>query len=187
MTHQTPLSNLVRNGAVLGVAVILGACAGADKEYPSFAIPTASEETGRVAMRFPAVNVPEPREARPAGEALPAELDARLAAINNRATVAANAFSGSVEGTSALAKAARPNSPESDSYSAALVRIADLASHHSTTQLALADLDQLAANAALSGSAAEESVMIDDLRSDLSRTVAQQSQLLADIAAQLDR
>jgi len=187
MTHQTPFSNLTRNGALFGVAIILSACAGGDKEYPSFTIPTTGDDTGRVAMRFPAVDVPEPRDATPTAVALPAELDARLAAINNRATVAANAFSGGVEGTRALANAARPNSPESDSYSAALVRIADLASHHSTTQLALADLDQLAATAALSGSVAEESVMIDDLRSDLSRTVAQQAQLLADIAAQLNR
>lgn len=168
-------------------ALFLGACAGSSTNYPSFAIPTASEEAGRVAMQFPGVSVPEPRDAVAQPETLPAELDARLAAINNRAMVASKAFSANLSATRTLARSADSAPPDSDRWAEAQIRIADLTLHHNKTSLASAELDALAALAQTSQATPEETGQIAQLQSSLSGILTGQAQQLAEIAGQLDR
>ncbi|MEM7689721.1 MAG: hypothetical protein AAF291_11935 [Pseudomonadota bacterium] len=175
----------------LASVLTLSACAGSRADYPSFAIPTANEEAARVSMRFPGVEVPDVTQAPPPVEPLPAELDARLAAINRRAEAAANAFRADLDGAQSSARAGRASARESDAWANAQLRVADLTAHHSAAQLALADLDALAVTAQLGQSAgtstAKEGQMIAQLQTQLGQTVSEQARLLDQINAQLDR
>lgn len=142
-------------------------------------------------MRFPGVVVPDMETAPTFEEPLPAELDARLAAINTRAVAAANAFTATFDSAQTVVRAGVSSAPESDLWANAQLRVADLTSHHSTTQLALADLDALAVTAQLGQSAgtntANETQMIMQLQTQLDQTVSEQARLLDQINAQMER
>lgn len=172
--------------AISAVSLVSGGCAGAGKDYPSFAIPPANANAGGVSMRFPAVAVPDLRTVNEPEEALPAELDAALAAINNRAMAANAGFSASSNATNAFVAKAVGTARESDAWAEAQLRIARLVTHHSDTHLALADLDQLAVTADLAQSTPDKLAMIADLRSNLVETLAQQARQLTAISAQLE-
>ncbi|MEM7702081.1 MAG: hypothetical protein AAF251_09125 [Pseudomonadota bacterium] len=126
--------------------------------------------------------MPELPDSSTSQDALPAELDARLAAINNRAMVASQAFSANLSATRALARAAVSASPESDRWAEAQIRIADLTLHHNKTSLAAADLDALSVMAETSQATLGETNQIAELQSSLANTLADQAQQLADIA-----
>ena len=194
MIHDACPSSAARALAALalaaGLTTTLGACASAT-DYPSFAIPSPQpDKPGRVAMRFPGVAVPEPREpdALPEAlpEALPSELDAALAANNARAVAANRAFSDTLESAQGLAALAARSPVESDSWAEAQLRLADLVSHHSAADLALADLDEIAARAELAG-AAQELAEIARLRAELAPALEGQARWLDTINAQLAR
>lgn len=138
-------------------------------------------------MQFPGVRVPEPRNTEASQDSLPKELDARLAAINNRAMTASKAFSANLSATQALARSAISASPESDRWAEAQIRIADLTLHHNKTSLAAADLDALAALAKTSKATPEETGQIAQLQSSLSGILTGQARQLAEIDGQLDR
>lgn len=186
MIQRKPLFHTLKPASALVLAAALGACASSG-DYPGFAIPTASESTGRVAMRFPGVNVPEPIVAPQSNEAPPAELDAYLAAIGTRATAANTAFSQKVGSARSLAQAASGANAESDLWSNAQLRLADLTTYHSRAHIALADLDALAAKAELSKSSPADKAAIEDLRAELARTLDAQAKELRTITAQLAR
>ena len=186
MIYGKTLSRRLKSGGVLVLVVALGACASAS-DYPSFAIPTTDNETGRVAMRFPGVSVPEPNAAPSPAEALPAELDAYLAAISTRAKAASNAFSQNLDPAQSLAVAASAVDTESDVWTNAQVRLADLTTFHSRTHIALADLDSLAARAELSQGSPADKAAIEELRAELSRTLDGQAKALASISLKLSR
>lgn len=165
---------------------MLGGCASAG-DYPSFAIPSPQpSEKGRVAMQFPGVAVPDPREPDMAAQALPSELDAALAAINARAMAASRAFSEGLSSTQRLATLAAGSAVESDRWTDAQLQLAELVSHHSAADLALADLDELAARAELTGTA-DEMAEITPLRGAIARMVEDQARALDTINAQLAR
>lgn len=186
MIHRPAFSRQTRTLAALAALATLSACAHSTR-YPSFAIPAATEEAGRVAMRFPGVTVPEPRVLDPEPTALPSELDAALAAINARARAAARDFSASLGPVRNLARLAAGSAPESDRWTSAQIGLAELVSHHSAADLALADLDELAARAALSQSAANEAAEIAQVRASLAPMVEEQARALAGINAELSR
>ncbi len=182
-------------GPMLGLATALGGCASSTK-YPSFAMPAGSQQAdseagssqGRVAMRFPGVAVPEIRadaSAQDWSEELPVELDARLAAINARAMAAGRAFSAGLGPAQQLARIAAGSAVETDSWSTAQLRLADLTSHHSNAHLALAELDRLAATVELAASRPADATDIAELRTKLAQDVGEQARLLAQISAQL--
>ena len=184
MIHTLFLSSKPRSVSVLGAAVLLGACASSSTDYPSFATPKPSEDGGRVAMRFPAVAVPDLRAVETPADSLPSELDAALAAINARAMAANSAFSANLDAAQALVSAAAGGAPEADEWTSVQIRLAELTSHHSAAQLAMADLDQLSARAELARSGPDKEAMISELQAVLSQTLGEQAQALANINAQ---
>lgn len=186
MKHDKSFSQRLKSASLLSLAGILAACASSD-EYPSFAIPIDGENAGRVAMRFPGVNVPEPRPAPTTSEQLPAELDAYLTAINTRASAANNAFSRDLASTRLVAEAASAAGAESDQWTNAQVRLADLTTFHSRGHIALADLDALAARSELTQSSPSDEAAIKGLRAELSEALDRQARALADINALLAR
>lgn len=186
MIHSKALSQRLKSGGVLVLAGALGACASAS-DYPSFAIPTADNEAGRVVMRFPGVSVPEPVSAPAPSETLPTELDAYLAAISTRAKAASSAFSRNIDSARSLAVAASAGDTESDIWTNAQVRLADLTTFHSRTHIALADLDLLAAKAELSQGSPADRTAIEELRAELSRTLDGQAKALASINLKMSR
>lgn len=183
--HKARRSSLGTAFALGAAATLLGACAAKDTVYPSFSRPVTSDTAGRVAERFPDVAVPTIRAAGTPVEPLPAELDARLAAINARAAASSNAFAADLEPLRALARAASQSSRESDAWTLAQLRLADITTHHSRAHLALADLDDLTARAQLARSSAQERAMIADLHATLSQTIDEQARALSQINAQL--
>jgi hypothetical protein len=178
-------------GMALMLATLLGGCA-SSAQYPSFALPEgtreAEAEPGRVAISFPGVAVPALRSGKSVNtwsEELPGELDARLAAINMRAMAANRAFAAGLGPVQRLARMAAGRPVESDEWSTAQVRLADLISHHSNAQLALAEVDRLAAGAELAASPAGDAAAIAELKTKLAEDVGEQAQLLGEINAQL--
>jgi len=113
-----------------------------------------------------------------------AKLDARLAAINAQAMAGSRAFDAGLGQVQELARAASGSRIESEEWSTALVRLADLTSHHSNTQLALAELDRLSANAELAARAPTENASIAQLRDKLAKEVGEQARLLDQINTQ---
>ena len=163
----------------------LGACAGKSSDYPTFAMPVAESETGRVSMRFPEVTVPEPSQAKLPVEPLPLELEARLAAIYAGAMRANSAFEGSAKSTSKLALAAKGAGVNSDAWAIAELSLADLTTQFSATELALADVDMLAAQAVIESAEPEKLEAIAQLQSELIDLRNAQAGVIAAIGANL--
>lgn len=193
MIHARHLVRCLRTGPLLALVaaptLMLGACA-SGTDYPSFAIPTSDPDGARVSARFPGVSVPSPRAPRAAPEAppaeLPTELDAALAAINARALAARVAFSENLAPVQQIARAAAKSDAESDVWTTAQIRLADLTSHHSAAQVALAQIDELAATAELAQNAQTDAQAIAALRAELAPFVSEQARQLAGINALLD-
>lgn len=117
-------------------ALLLSACAGSDKTYPSLAIRDAE----RVAGQFEPV--------APADPPVPPVASAQeVAGIVAEATEAHRRFTANEPGAQRLVNAARGSSRESNARSAALVALADLTSLRGQTVIALASLDDLATEA----------------------------------------
>jgi len=172
--------------AVALAPTLLSACAGSNADYPSFAIPSADENAGRVSMRFPAVSVPTPADAN-APEAAPVELDAQLAAIEARAGNAGQRFDASVGSARQSIAAANGAPTDSDEWSLAQVEYADLASYHSAGRLALAELDLIASRARLADAKSDDLATIAQLQDALASTLNEQSRILAAFNADLEK
>ena len=189
MIHHLVSSRGLRKVSQLGVAAGLvaglSACA-SGSDYPSFSLPVSNTDAGRVSVRFPAVNVPpiRPDLSQPASP--PAELDAALAGINARAEAANAAFASGLAPAQQLARVASMSDVESDTWSTAQLRVADLTSHHSAAHVALADLDMLTAAAELRANSKADLDALAQVKEALAQKVSQQARLLADINAQLD-
>lgn len=172
--------------AVALAPTLLSACAGSKADYPSFAIPSADDETGRVSMRFPSVSVPETvQNVEP--ETVPLELEARLAAINAQATNAGRRFGAGVEGTRQAIAAASNAPTASDRWARAQVQYADLASHHSAGRLALAELDLLASWVRLADAGDDDLRTVSQLQTSLATELDEQARILAAFNADLER
>ena len=184
MIHRSLALSFVRIAPALALVAVLSACS-TSTQYPSFAIPSASEKAGRVSMRFPGVAVPTKRVRQAQPESLPAELDARLAAINARAVTANTAFSNTLAPAQRLASLAASSPIESDTWSTAQIRLAALTTHHSAAHVALAQLDRLAATAELAGSPKGDRDASEQLRASRAETASEQARLLTQISARL--
>ena len=150
-------------------------------------MPAASEEAGRVSMRFEGVTVPELPDPGAIAEEMPAELDARLAAINARAANANAAFVASAEDAQQLAYAARGADIESDRWAEAQLSLADLTSLHSEGRLALADLDVLAASAQVADAQEADLNALADMQASLVSLLDDQARFLEGLNAQLEQ
>ncbi|MEO0590486.1 MAG: hypothetical protein AAFZ11_07980 [Pseudomonadota bacterium] len=171
--------------AVLAPA-LLGGCVNAKTDYPSFALPSADESEGRVSMRFPSVSVPETSQnAEP--EAMPAELDARLAAINAQASTAGQRFDKGLESARQSIAAASDAPTDTDRWARAQVQYADLASHHSAGRLALAELDLIAARAHLTAASDDDIQALAQLQTSLATELDEQARILAAFNADLEK
>ncbi len=117
---------------------MLVGCVGGDSErYPSLAIRDAERMVGQFTPTTPAAPPVEP-------VASPAQLGDIVASAQGFH----RQFEAARPQVSRLASQARGAGPESEARSRALVAIADLASLHGRTALALGDLDRLEAEAA---------------------------------------
>ena len=172
---------------LLGAPFALGACAGSSSDYPSFSMPAAESEAGRVSVRFPEVAVPAPSQARLPTEPLPVELDARLAAIYASALRANTEFEGSAASTGRQAQAAKALGVNSDAWAIAELSFADLNTQFSKTQLALADVDMLAAQAEIESAEPDQREAIAQLRSELTAMHDAQAGILAAIGSDLEQ
>ena len=126
---------------ILVIASLLAAgCAGSGDRYPSLAV--------RDVERNPVQETPAP-------PVEPVELPIRSMApstpvdtLVEQASAAFTAFEGEAPAVRALVSSARGASVESDAYGRAILALADLTSHRSKSEIALADLDlMLAENA----------------------------------------
>lgn len=191
MIHATSKADIYKIGIAAIVLAALGGCAGSSADYPSFSIPTSSAEAmgenNRVAMRFPGVESPEPIDVRKAIEPLPADIDARIAALDERASNAMAAFLDSAGAARRLADAARGAAITTDRWAAAQVSLADLSSHHSDASLALADLDLLAAQARTTLANADVIEKITEAQTRIAAKLSEQGQVLLAINSRLDR
>jgi len=136
-------------------------------------------------MRFPDVTVARSIPPNPTGESIPAELDARLAVIETRASRAGAAFVADTAASRSLALAARGASVESDRWAAAQLQLAQLGAHHDAASLALADLDILAASARMAQATPEDLEVISAMQLEIGAQVDEQAQILGQINAQL--
>jgi hypothetical protein len=127
--------------APLALPILLAACA-SPGAYPSL-LPRGSE---RVGFEEPAAPPPVAVAADPA-------LDARIAAVGQRATDAASRFDGAAAKAEQMARAARGAAAGSDAWLNAQTALADLDVLRAETLEGLTDLEQLASERALALSA----------------------------------
>ncbi|MEM9310261.1 MAG: hypothetical protein AAGA34_02345 [Pseudomonadota bacterium] len=118
---------------------------------------------------------------------MPAQVDARLAAISARASKANAAFADKLDPTRQLVSAAASSDIETTIWAEAQVGLADLNAHHSEARFALADLDALAATARIAQGNADDIAEISELQNRLALTLDEQAERLAGMNAQLNR
>ena len=172
---------------LLPVMTLAAGCAGGSGNYPDFTIPTGSNGDGRISASFPGVKTTTPPTASGVAEPLPAELDAALAAIRNRAAKAVNGFDEDKEQARAHAQSAAGRSVESDQWAQAQVSLANLTSHQSETALALADLDMLAARASTNLEDPAKMALIAADQTRLAKRLTQQQAVIDTLSRQLER
>lgn len=116
----------------------LGACASSNARYPSLAM--------RPFETAPPAATPQP----PTEPVLPLAGAAALAELGARAFAANAAFNSQQPDAARRVRAAFGQPLESNAHAAALVAMADLAAKRAATSAVLAELDQLAADSAVS-------------------------------------
>ncbi|WP_143737033.1 hypothetical protein [Erythrobacter tepidarius] len=122
----------------------LAACASGEPRYPSLAL--------RPFETAPPATTPS----SPAEATRPLASPAALAQLAARAIAADAAFTSQQPTASRLARAAYRQPVESDARARALVAMADLAAQRAATSAVLAELDQLAADSAISFAPGQE-------------------------------
>jgi hypothetical protein len=133
-----------KNCLLVPLIAVLCACAGDDGRYPSLAM--RPFETAP-----PAAPAPPPTEpTRPLADA------PQLAELSARAARANDDFTRQQPVAAQLARAAAGQGVESNARARALVAMADLAAKRGATSAALADLDLLVADSAISFAPAQE-------------------------------
>lgn len=118
-------------------ALLLAGCAGSSDKYPSLAIRDAERVSGSF--------TPSEPEAPPVP---PVASDQDLGSIAARARETHTRFMSEQEGAQGIVRAARGQSMESNARARAEVSLASLTSLRGQTQLAMAELDALQAEAA---------------------------------------
>lgn len=149
-------------------AMLLVGCVGSGDKYPSLAVRDAERVTG-------AFN-PAPTEAEPI-QIDPALL-AGLPAIEARAQRSYDAFLAAVPRVEAAVQAARGRSQTSNQWAAAQVSLSDLDAQRSQTAIALADVDQIYAEASSDLAMAPE---IAELRAKIATQISSEDQILAEL------
>ena len=187
MIHTPHTLSRIAGLSLVAISVTLAGCAGAGDKYPSFAIPTPSEDVGRVSMQFPNVVVRDPIDAGTGAEPLPQELDARLAALSARALNASQSFGENAGATTQLIQAASTAAIESDAWTEAQVRLASLNSHYSDGRLALAELDILASNAHVTLATTDTIAEIAQVQDEVSARLKDQERILDELNAKLEQ
>ena len=161
----------------LGCAFLSG-CAANTGRYPSLSIRDAERAVGQFTPAAPD-NPPEPAGA----DGDPARIDStRVDRALETARIANARFGDSQPGTANLIEAAGAAPGDEDLQSRALVSLAALSSLRSQTARALADLDQLDADAAGSFAARET---ITDAQMQIAGLVQQQDAVLDLLGAQM--
>jgi hypothetical protein len=173
--------------SIAATSLTLAGCAGSGDKYPSFAFPAPSKDAGRVSIEFPNIVVRDPIDAGASAEALPQELDARLAALSTRALNASQSFGQSAPATAQLVDAASLAPLESDTWTDAQISLASLNSHYSKGRLALAELDILASNARVTLAATDTIAEIAQVQDEVSARLEEQKRILDELNAKLDQ
>lgn len=130
----------------VGIACLLGACAGDPDRYPSLAVRDAERITGT----FNPAERPAPEPVAPVTDA------STLASLVAQANAAHKRFLDSAPGTTRLVEATQRLGPESNEWARAQIALADLQSHRSDAAIALGNIDLLAAEAATTFAPTEE-------------------------------
>jgi hypothetical protein len=155
---------LTKSVVVAVFAAGLGACAGANGDYPSLAM--RPFENGIA----PAAPLAEPDPIRPA------TTPARLAELRAAATSADSAFAARSREAGALVSAAAGQPSDSGPRAAALVVLAELDTLRGKTAVALAALDSLAAEAA---GALSPDPALAAAQAEIAATLARQDETIA--------
>lgn len=189
MIHALTPKIVFQTTCLSGALLALCACAGGSAQYPSFAVPTAKSEQGRVSLRFPDVAVPEIPASKidQYQEAMPLELDVRLATIQARADKASAAFANKLGPTREWLATSANSEVGSPGWTEAQLRLADLTTHHSEARMALAELDVIAAQARLALAPAEEWADVAKVQADLARSLDEQAAVLDEVNAEVAR
>lgn len=127
---------IFKNCAVLGLLAALAGCAANNERYPSLAL--RPFETGAVPVAA----------AQPAAPIRPVISAETLGALRSKAMAAHSAFLSRETAAAPIIRAGMGRSIESNARAAALVALAELSSQRGATSAVLADLDQLAVDAA---------------------------------------
>ena len=132
---------------------LLGACATPADEYPSLAIRDAERVTGTLEPAEPAPYVPPET---------PAAVVTRLDQLAADAASAHRAFVAEAPAARRVVSAARGAEVGSDGWARASVAVAGLEGTRSRAMIALADLDRLMVDAAITGGELERIVAVRD-------------------------
>lgn len=138
-------------------------------------------------MRFPGASVPTPADPGDLARPLPADLEAQIAAIAQRADTARADFVTGMITTQRLVDRARGAGVTSDRWAAAEISLANLTSLHNAATLALADLDLLAAQAATGLAAPDRIAAIASAQDRIAGVLSEQDRTIAALGAALER
>ena len=156
--------------AALSAAALAG-CAGGSDRYPSFALPQPVKDEAVI----------EPQQALVLPAALPEgdELDRRLTDLQSAAAAAHGDFT-------AKAGQARSQLSRGRTRVEATLILADLTTYQSEVRLALADIDELAANAAIGLADPAQAAPITAAQIKVANLLAEQSEMLATLNDELE-
>ncbi|MEM7667250.1 MAG: hypothetical protein AAF250_15455 [Pseudomonadota bacterium] len=158
-------------------ALLASGCAGSGDRYPSLAVRDAERFQGQFA-------VSAPDESARSAPIAPLASSRDVAQLVDRASDSHRAFIDAERGVARSVQGARGARVESETYTSALIALADLTSLRAETAIALGDLDGLAADSAVTFAPDEEVVAARALVLDL---VSEQDRALADLWEELRR
>ncbi|KUR72916.1 hypothetical protein AQZ52_06855 [Novosphingobium fuchskuhlense] len=168
----------IRLVAPLAAFLALSACSADRSRFPSLAIRPAERayQTGQRAMPAP-----------PSGAAATADLPARVATLNEKATAAHARFVAQKAAATALINAARSTAPGTEAWSRAAIALAGLSAARGEGMVALSDLDRLliaATEAAAVGSDTDLQV-VAPAHSAIAALLAEEDRTIADLGDRL--
>lgn len=161
--------------ATLPVVASMGGCAGSSDRFPSLALRDFETRPAGEIAQSGMIDAPRPA---------PAPDSAQIAAIVSAAEVSFEKFASQQPTVSRIVSGARGQSVESTARARALVALADLTSLRSTTELHLADLELLMADAKTGFAYSDEVAAARALVLDL---VTREGAMLDDLWAEMER
>ncbi len=175
-----PAKRSMRNLALIAPALaLLGGCAQDGSRFPSLAIRDAERVSGTAQP----VEPQEPAETDPV---LPTGLTDRLAALGEQARESHATFLSRAARARSATSAAAGAPKASDRWAEAIVAFSDVESARSDTMFALAELDSMLANGAVTqADSGEEQGLLSIVatRAEVAELVAQEDAVLDELAA----